>query len=75
MGCGDVGMKLADLYKNKQCPHQPRYICDGSKCAKFTSCMMDEIDSLHIIGAINNMEADELDRELIKTIKKYNDGT
>jgi hypothetical protein len=30
--------------------------------------MMDEIDALHTVGGINNMEADELDRELIKLV-------
>ena len=59
-------MKLTDIYKDKNCPSRASaYWCDGPRCAKFTSCMMDEIDALHAIGGINNMEADELDRELI----------
>jgi hypothetical protein len=39
--------------------------------------MMHEIDALHTIGGrgVNNVESDELDRELIKLLKKDNDGT
>ena len=68
-------MKLGDLYLNKHCPHQPRYKCDGSECAKFVSCMVEEIDSLYVIDGITSDEADELDRELIKTTRKHDDST
>ncbi len=68
-------MKLTDLYINKLCPYQPRYKCDGSECAKFISCMVEEIDALHVIGGNNNVESDELDKELVKAVIKYNDGT
>ena len=37
-------MKLSVLYKGKYCPHRPPYVCDGYKCAKFASCMMEEIN-------------------------------
>lgn len=67
-------MKLIDLYKNKLCPYQPRYTCDGSECAKFISCIMDEIDAIHVIGGINNIEADDLDRELIKMVTDVHDN-
>jgi hypothetical protein len=36
--------------------------------------MMDEIDALHTIGGINNMGADELDRELIKMVRNAHDN-
>lgn len=62
-------MKLTDLYINKFCPHQPRYKCEGSDCAKFISCMVEEIDSLHVIGRNNDEETDALDRELIKAVR------
>lgn len=70
-------MKLEQIYKNKLCPSKSGYICDVTHCAKFISCMMDEIDALHTIGGrgTNNVESDELDRELIKLVKKDNDGT
>ena len=60
-------MKLQDLYINKFCPHQPRYKCCGSECAKFISCMMEEIDALYVIGGCENIEA--LDEELAKSIR------
>lgn len=66
-------MKLSDLYQHKQCPHQARYSCDGSQCAKFISCMVDEIDSLYVISGITHQEADDLDRELIKAVRKDNE--
>ena len=59
-------MKLEDLYKDKSCPHQPRYKCNGSECAKFISCMVEDIDALYAMDGINAEEADDLDRELIK---------
>jgi len=59
-------MKLEDLYINKLCPRQPRYKCGGSECAKFISCMVEEIDALYAMDGINAEEADDLDRELIK---------
>lgn len=62
-------MILQTLYKEKNCPSRAlAYWCDGPRCAKFASCMMDEIDALHAIGGINNAEADDLDRELIKLV-------
>lgn len=63
-------MKLADLYINKFCPRQPRYKCSGSECAKFLSCMMEEIDALHVIGRNNEEETNALDNELIKAVGK-----
>ncbi len=68
-------MKLQTLYKEKNCPCRPSaYWCDGPRCAKFASCIMDEIDALHVIGAINNVEVDELDNELIKLVKDAHDN-
>lgn len=67
-------MKLTDLYLNKLCPHQPRYKCDGTNCAKFLSCMMEEIDTLFVIGGDREKEDAELmDKELMKAVT--NDGT
>lgn len=66
-------MKLTDLYLNKLCPRQPRYKCEGSNCAKFISCMIEEIDALHVIGRNNDGETDALDRELIKAVAKCDD--
>ena len=63
-------MKLEDLYKDKSCPHQPRYKCNGSECAKFISCMVEEIDALYVIGG-NRESVDELDKELIKVAVKH----
>ena len=63
-------MKLSNIYRNKQCPHQPRYTCDNIQCTKFISCMMNEIDALHAIGGITEEEADMLDGELVKCVRK-----
>ena len=63
-------MKLEDLYHHKQCPYQPRYICDNIQCAKFISCMVEEIDSLYAINGITEEEADALDGELVECIRK-----
>lgn len=62
-------MKLADLYINKLCPHQPRYKCNGSECAKFISCMMEEIDALYAMDGISAEEAEGLDREIVKAVR------
>lgn len=62
-------MKLTDLYINKFCPHQPRYKCNGSECAKFLSCMMEEIDAMYAMDGISCVEADDLDRELVKAVR------
>ena len=62
-------MKLADLYINKFCPHQPRYKCGGSECAKFISCMVEEIDALYAMDGISAEEADDLDKELAKSVQ------
>jgi hypothetical protein len=35
---------------------------------------MDEIDAIHVIGGINNIEADDLDRELIKMVTDVHDN-
>lgn len=70
MGRGDDGMKLTDVYTHTNCPSRSSaYYCDGPHCTKFISCMMDEIDALHAIGGINNVEVDDLDRELIQLVK------
>ena len=56
-------MKLSVLYKNKYCPHRPPYVCDGHKCAKFASCMMEEIE------VIQHQETrDNLINELLEEI-------
>jgi len=65
-------MRLSNLYKDKHCPLQPRYTCD-SQCAKFISCMMSEIDSLYAMDGISHSEVDELNRELIKMVRRDND--
>ncbi len=62
-------MKLKDLYINKFCPLQPRYKCGGSECAKFISCMVEEIDALYAMDGINEEETDDLDGELIKAVR------
>ena len=62
-------MKLTDLYINKLCPRQPRYKCGGTECAKFISCMVEEIDALYAMDGINEEEADDLDRELIEAVR------
>jgi len=68
-------MKLKDIYDHTNCPSRPSaYYCDGPRCAKFVSCMMDEIDALHVIGGINNIEADDLDHELIKLVTNAHDN-
>ena len=59
-------MNLKSIYTDKLCPQQPRYKCEGSHCAKFVSCMVEEIDSLYIIGGITSDDADNLDKELVK---------
>lgn len=60
-------MKLTDLYKGKFCPlASSSYRCENIKCAKFISCMVEEIDALYAMDGINEEEADDLDRELIK---------
>ena len=62
-------MKLSNLHKSKNCPSRATaYWCDGKRCAKFVSCMADEIDALCAIGAITMEEADALDKELIKMV-------
>lgn len=67
-------MKLTDLYEDKLCPRQPRYKCDGPSCAKFLSCMMEEIDALYVIGGDREKEDAELmDKELMRAV--INDGT
>jgi hypothetical protein len=69
MGCGDVRMiKLKDIYDHKYCPIKPTgYVCEGNKCAKFISCMVDEIDALNVIG-VNSAEINDLDNELYKMV-------
>ena len=62
-------MKLTNLYEYKLCPHQPRYKCEGSHCAKFPSCMMEEIDALYTMDGIGDEEADNLDQETIKSVR------
>ncbi len=66
-------MKLTDLYINKLCPRQPRYKCGGTECAKFISCMVEEIDALYVIGG-NKESVDELDKELIKIAVKHDES-
>ena len=62
-------MKLITLYKSKNCPSRSTaYWCDGKRCAKFVSCIMDEIDAMRAIGAITMEESDALDKELIKMV-------
>jgi len=67
-------IKLQDIYKNKFCPNRIGYMCDNVRCAKFISCMVNEIDALHEIGGINTIEIDELDRELISTVQNAHDN-
>ena len=70
-------MKLETIYKTKNCPSRSTaYWCDGKRCAKFVSCIMDEIDALHAIGGITMEEANVLDKELIKTVRNdHEDST
>ena len=69
-------MKLSDLYKSKNCPSRATaYWCDGKRCVKFTSCMVDEIDALYAAGGITMEEADALDKELARMANPNNDGT
>ena len=56
-------MKLSVLYKDKYCPHRPPYVCDGHKCAKFASCMMEEINIIP-----RQYERDNLINELLEEI-------
>ena len=57
-------MKLTTLYKGKYCPRKAPYICDGHKCAKFASCMMEEIN----IISKDLKEHDSLFNELLEEI-------
>lgn len=60
-------IKLEDIYKNKICPYRIGYVCDGEKCVKFISCILDEIDSLHIVG-VDSAQIYALDRDIIKKV-------
>lgn len=66
-------MRLVDLYLNKLCPRQPRHMCDGSMCAKFVSCMVEEIDALYVISG-NKEAVEEFDKELIKAVAKHDES-
>ena len=56
-------MKLTTLYKGKYCPRRSPYVCDGHNCAKFASCMMEEIE------VIQHQETrDNLINELLEEI-------
>jgi hypothetical protein len=61
-------MKLEQLYKHKLCPSKSGYTCDDIRCAKFISCMMNEIDALYVIGGINNVDTNELNAELLQMV-------
>jgi hypothetical protein len=53
-------------YEEKFCPHSTGHSCFGTKCMKFASCMLDEIDALADMNLL--VKADELmntTRELI----------
>jgi hypothetical protein len=57
---------LEQIYERKICPYI-KSNCIGANCAKFTTCIGDEVDALFAIG-ISQEDYDILGNEIIKMV-------